>query len=173
MSRRSLPYADGVEERATPYNRPIPQWETRASTDPTASPIATGGSLLLNANDHAALEKWFHASFKKQFEYKASWFSTDWFPAFFAPMRDRINANFDKAFDTIRELRKVVDDVELKHAAEIKQLRKEFTAQTNKLRKEMMSLQSSISRGEVRTIKQPRGSTVQKTLSIIDEVLHG
>src|SRR5882724_230341 len=72
-----------VEEKATPYNRPIPQggWvERSAPTDPTASPIATGGSLLLNDRDRAGLNEWFQSSFQNQFKHRTSWFGTDWFP---------------------------------------------------------------------------------------------
>jgi hypothetical protein len=140
-------------EKATPFNRPMVLRDGKATyvessaPDPTASPIATGGTLTLNASDRAALNEWFQNCFLKQFEFKTSWFRNDWFPEFFGPMRDRINRNFDKAFDTIHKteddvakLRKEITDIELKlradHAVEIAKLKKEFAAKVLKARKE-------------------------------------
>jgi hypothetical protein len=163
-----------MEERATPYNRPMVLQDGKASSyterstpaDPTAAPIATGGSLMLNDRDRSGLNEWFQSSFQNQFKHRTSWFGCDWFPEFFGPMRDRINANFDKAFAAVRkndedvvklrdELRKEIADVEIKlrseHAAEIIKLKKEFAVKTSKLHKEM-ALQTGIMRGEVTTL---------------------
>lgn len=151
-----------VEDRPTPYNRPMvlrdgkaSSYVERSTADPTAAPIATGGSLTLNASDRAALNEWFQNCFMKQFEFKTSWFRTDWFPEFFAPMRDRINANFDKAFDTINRnfetvqksnaaLRKEITELRAEHAAQIIKLKKEFAARVSKVRKETVARGSNI-----------------------------
>ncbi|SRR5216683_1474854 len=119
-----------IEERATPYNRPIPQHtiQRSAAQDPTAALLTTGGSLRLNDSDRDGLNEWFKSSFKNQFKYKISWFCHDWFPEFFAPMRDRINANFNKAFDLIR-----------KHDEEVATLRREMKSEANKIRREIES----------------------------------
>jgi hypothetical protein len=82
---------EGEHEVATPYNRPRPQWEVKSSpvvqNDPTSGLLAEGGFLTLNDRDRAGLNVWFHNSFKN----------------IFAPLRDRINLNFDKAFDAIHK----------------------------------------------------------------------
>src|SRR6267142_2528900 len=96
------------EFRATPYNTPIPMHTVQRSAtqqDPTATLFASGGSLTLNASDREGLNAWFQNSFKNQFKYQSTWFRAEWFPEFFAPMRDVINANFKKAFAQIGGVR--------------------------------------------------------------------
>jgi hypothetical protein len=155
------------QDPATPYNRPIPQGGyTARATDPTAAPIATGGSLMLNDADRAALKEWFKDCFKNQFDsnYKATWFG-DWFREFFGPMRDRINANFNKAFDTISQNKEEAvkmrdqlrDELRKEIATEIKAavdlMRKDFN---KKMRKEfaakVKARQNDGLRGEVTTL---------------------
>jgi len=115
------------DDIVTPYSRPIPQWEMKSSSppDPTAGLLATGGFLQLNDRDRAGLNEWFKDSFRNQFQHKVSWFCTDWFPAFFAPIRNRINVKFNEAFDSLH-----------KNDEEIVKLRKEMTGTEVKLRGE-------------------------------------
>ena len=159
--------SDTVEERATPWNRPLLQTgsyrERSAPVDPTAAPIATGGSLMLNDSDRSGLNEWFHSSFKNQFKYKTSWFGGEWFPEFFAPMRDTINHNFNKAFDTIR-----------KNEEEVVKLRKEVKDEMTKLRKDnaKLRIEMAMQKPNIATSAE-RSSSISKTLAIVDEVLHG
>jgi hypothetical protein len=136
----------GEHEVATPYNRPRPQWEMKSSlpVDPTSALLAEGGMLELNDRDRAALSDWFQRnfdgrfqgglhtwfqnSFKNQFQFKVSWWTTDWFPKFFGPIRDRINQNFDKAFEDLRKH----DDEVVKLRAENATLKKEMHDWVNK-----------------------------------------
>jgi hypothetical protein len=148
MKHNSAGYSgeSGEHEVATPYNRPRPQWDMRSvvQDDPTSALLAKGGFLTLNDRDRAALadwfqanfdgrfqgglHKWFQDSFKNQFQYKVSWWTTDWFPKFFGPIRDRINANFDKTFESLRKH----DDEVIKLRAENATLKKEMHDWVNK-----------------------------------------
>jgi hypothetical protein len=148
MKHNSAGYSgeSGEHEVATPFNRPRPQWEMKSSlpVDPTSALLAEGGTLQMNDRDRAALadwfqrnfdgrfqgglHKWFQDSFKNQFQFKVSWFCTDWFPQFFGPIRDRINENFDKTFESLRK-----HDEEVVHLrAENASLKKEMHDWVNK-----------------------------------------
>jgi prefoldin subunit 5 len=129
----------GEDDVATPYNRPRPQWEmTRsapAPVDPTAGLLAEGGFLTLNDRDRAGLNTWFHNSFQNSVSTKGAWFTADWFPQFFAPIRDRINKNFDRAFGALQKNSEEVTKLRSEHAAEVVKLRSEHAKEIAGLRK--------------------------------------
>jgi hypothetical protein len=142
-------YSNEVEnEVATPFNRPRPLWEINksASPDPTAALLAEGGSLAMNDRDRAGLNVWFQNSFKN----------------IFAPVRDRINLNFDKAFlllhaheDEVVKLRDenttlrsqnatLRSDMKAEMSQWIETKNKEFTEQIHKIRLEIIEGRNEI-----------------------------
>jgi hypothetical protein len=134
------------EDAPTSFNRPIPQYQINraAPVDPTAHRLAEGGTIELNDRDRTALNEWFHASFQRQFQ-KVSWFVTDFFPQFFAPIRDRINSNFDKAFESIRAHEDTVVKLRAENATLKKEMHdflnkkdREFCIEVQKLRAEIV-----------------------------------
>jgi hypothetical protein len=145
------------EDAPTSFNRPIPQWQINraAPVDPTAHRLAEGGTLEMNDRDRAALNSWFQTSFQAQFKHKVSWFCTDWFPTFFAPIRDRINANFNKAFESIRKhdesfvhLRAqnaiLKADVKKEMAEFINNKNREFSTEVQKLRSDVAAFKKEL-----------------------------
>jgi hypothetical protein len=159
----------GEHEVATPYNRPRPQWDVRSPVpvDPTSALLAEGGTLTMNDRDRTALadwfqanfdgrfqgglHKWFQDSFKNQFQFKVSWWTTDWFPKFFGPIRDRINENFDKAFESIRKNDEEVVRLRTENATLKKEMHDwvnkkdvEFGREVLKLRNENLSLKREL-----------------------------
>jgi hypothetical protein len=159
----------GEHEVATPYNRPRPQWDMKSPVpvDPTSALLAEGGTLTMNDRDRAALadwfqrnfdgrfqgglHKWFQDSFKNQFQFKVSWWTTDWFPKFFGPIRDRINENFDKAFESIRKHDEEVVHLRAENATLKKQVHEflnrkdvEFCREILKLRNEVAKMRNDI-----------------------------
>jgi hypothetical protein len=144
------------EDAATPFNRPIPQWDiNKKLVDPTAHRLAEGGSLEMNDRDRTALNAWFHDSFKQQFQHASTWFRADWFPAFFAPIRNRINENFDKAFASIRKHEEsfvhlraqnaiLKADVAKQQAEWVNNKNREFSGEVQKLRSDVAAFKKEL-----------------------------
>jgi hypothetical protein len=139
----------------TPFNTPRPLWDMKRSApvDPTSALLAEGGTLAMNDRDRTALNSWFNTSFQNQFQ-PSTWFRTTWFPTFFAPIKDRLNANFTKVFDS---LKKHADDVvklraenmllwgEVKKAVEVVNTKTgESLEEVSKLRAENIALKKEL-----------------------------
>jgi dGTP triphosphohydrolase len=123
-------------ERATPYNRPMPQWSPPAPQDPTAAPLAEGGSLKLNPYDRAALTAWFGESFLHQLR-DDSWFCRDWLPDFMAPIYKTLNANFKELIGRIGKSNEDVLQLREEVLIEVAKARKEMAADIVKARADM------------------------------------
>jgi hypothetical protein len=124
------------EERATPYNRPLPQWQPPAPEDPSATRLVEGGALKLNDQDREGLAKWFQASFMNQLS-ENSWFTRDWLPEFMAPLYYTVNANFDKAIDLIDKNNEQFLKLREEVLVEVAKVRKEIAADVVKARDDM------------------------------------
>jgi hypothetical protein len=149
--------AHGNGTTPTPFNTPIPQYQINraAPVDPTSHRLAEGGTLEMNDRDRAALNSWFQDSFKRQFQHASTWFTADWFPKFFGPIRDRINQNFDKAFESIRKHDESViklraenailkADVAKQQAEWVNNKNREFSGEVLKLRNEVAAFKKEL-----------------------------
>jgi hypothetical protein len=118
------------DDVATPFNRPRPLYEMKSSVpavqnDPTSGLLAEGGFLTLNDRDRAGLNKWFHDSFEGKFEGGLQTWFTRSFTNFLTPIRERINKNFETAFDDLRKSNEDIVKLRSDHAAEVTKLRGE------------------------------------------------
>jgi len=180
-----MTHTNGEDTARTPFNTPIPQRQINRSApvDPTAHRLAEGGSLEMNDRDRAGLNSWFHESFQNQFKHASTWFRADWFPAFFAPIRDRINENFDKAFDSIRAHEETVVKLRAENAilrADMKKemaqwadrKNREFSEEVRKLRNENVALRDDIQKNcalQAEIIIDAMADRIRKELS--DEIM--